>query len=121
MDKKLAEAVRAEIIRSLAKDEGGIVRKAVMAVDNPHTIGTISTERINEAFAYFANFFDTIRFETAVGQVVESKVGKMVQVTFIDNGRILTLTRAEFDKQFGVKEGVEILAGYDPTIHAVEM
>jgi hypothetical protein len=43
----------------------------------------------------------------------------MIQVTFLDVDKTVTMTRGEFDKMFGVKEGVEILAGYDPSIFAI--
>ena len=66
-DKKLAEAIRAEIIKLVSEEQRGIVRRAVMAVDNPPfaPLG-IKPERMNQGDAYFANLFDTIRFETAV-------------------------------------------------------
>lgn len=65
-DKKLAEAVRSEIVRIVAEHQAEIQRKAVMSVDNPLLANEILKDRLNEASAYFANFFDTIRFETAV-------------------------------------------------------
>lgn len=45
----------------------------------------------------------------------------IIEVTSMDSGKTERMTRAEFDKRFGVEEGKEILAGYAPHIVAVEV
>jgi CRISPR/Cas system-associated protein Cas10 (large subunit of type III CRISPR-Cas system) len=59
-DKKLAEAVRSEIVRIVAEHQAEIQRKAVMSVDNPLLANEILKDRLNEASAYFAEHFSQL-------------------------------------------------------------
>lgn len=61
--RKLASAVHSMMIRALAGAERTIVRQAVMEADDCLLAKDATSDRLNEGYAYFANFLEAIRAE----------------------------------------------------------